>query len=57
MLLSVGQPFGVADVAAMPTAATTASVSAVTAAITTRVAILRAATVDAKETVPWSLLS
>jgi hypothetical protein len=39
-LLLVGQPFGPgADVAAMPTAATTASVSAVTAAITRRLAI------------------
>src|SRR5262245_10054957 len=35
-LLLVGQPFGVADVAAMPTAVTTASVSAVMAAITRR---------------------
>src|SRR4051812_28829849 len=33
-LLLAGQPFGVADVAAMPTAATAASASTVTAAIT-----------------------
>src|SRR5262245_58777711 len=37
-LLLVGQPFGVADVAAMPTAARTASASVVTAAITRRLA-------------------
>src|SRR5512132_490300 len=38
-LLLVGQPFGVADVAAMPSAATTASASAATAAIRRRLAI------------------
>src|SRR5262245_22175780 len=38
-LLLVGQPFGVADVAAMPTAATTASVSAAAPPITSRRAL------------------
>jgi hypothetical protein len=39
VLLSVGQPFGEADVAAIPTATTTASASAVTAATTRGLAI------------------
>ena len=40
VLLSVGQPFGVADVAAMPSAATTASASAAIAGIARRRAIV-----------------
>ena len=43
-------------VAAMPAAATTTSVSAVTAAITSRPRSRRAATANPKETVPWFLL-
>ena len=57
VLLSVGQPFGcVANVAAIPTAATTASVMVVPA-ITSGLRSRCGATADAKEIVPWSLLS